>query len=86
MMFVSSSSKKIAERLEKEYAITFGEKNLESASENAASMLFLSETQNVRPYLPSHIDFNCRVTVDLENSRMFNVTAQVYSLAPKPRF
>ena len=32
MMFVSSSSKKIAKRLEKEYAITFGEKNFESAS------------------------------------------------------
>jgi hypothetical protein len=56
MMFVSSSCKKIAERLEKEYAITLGEKNLESASENAASMLFLSKSQNVRSYLPSHID------------------------------
>jgi hypothetical protein len=86
MMFVSSSGRKIAERLEKEYAIMFGEKNLESASENAASMLFLSETQDVRSYLPSHLDFNCRITVDLENARMFNVTAQVYSSEPKPRF
>lgn len=85
-MFVSSSGKKIAERLEKEYAIMFGEKNLESASENAASMFFLSETQNARPYLLNPIDFNCRITVDLENARMFNVTAQVYSSEPKPRF